>query len=164
MLVKCSQKQSSWLISTMNSFGNNNISLVYVLYKNSVIPNTLCKIICSQSPFAYCHVAILIFCLNVSCHATMNIWINCTNNKELWPLTMWSRRHTMCSLFTIKGGSIITSMTFWLFFFFANYGWGARIYTCEKWTTAFLNKQEQVYMVPQWLDYYFHNWKYIILA
>lgn len=110
MLVKRSQKQPSWLISTMNFFGNNKISLFCVLYKNSVIPNTLCEIICSQSSFPYCFMAILIFCLNISCHATMNIWINCTNNKELWPLTMWSRRHPICFSFPVKGGSIMTSM------------------------------------------------------
>lgn len=122
MWVKRSQKQPSWLISTMNSFGNNTISLFGVLYKNSVIPNTLCKIICSQSPFACCFMAILIFCLNVSCHATMNIWINCTNNKELWPLTVWSRRHLICFSFPVKGAVLWhqwnTQETFWFLFLF----------------------------------------------
>lgn len=37
---------------------------------------------------------------------------------------------------------------------FAKYGWGARIYTCKNWATAFLSKQEQVYRVPQGLNDY----------
>lgn len=141
ILVNCSQKWPFWLISTMYTFGNNETSLVRVLYEKFIhSKHTLLNNLLTQYIFTYFCTAILIFCLNLSCHATMNIWINYINNEAV---AIGNLKQKMSSMFFIsnkRGQCYISIILMCYSDTFAKYGWGVRIFTCKNWTSAFLNK------------------------
>lgn len=117
--------------------------------------------------FTYCHMAISIFCLNLSCHATMNIWINCINNKELWQLTRESRRHPVFFISNKRGQYYISVILMYLlFWYFYKIWWKARIYTCKNEQLLFwINRDTFTKRVSDWIvSYLLDSKKNIIWA